>query len=73
MWMIFFIKKKILIFLYYLVFVVVVFFRIGLSMLEDCLKQLCSGSFKDIGFFFVFIDSFFEIDIDKFNNGRKYF
>lgn len=42
-------------------------------MLEDCLKQLCSGSFKDIEFFFVFIDNFFEIDIDKFNNGRKYF
>lgn len=72
MWMIFFIKKKNIDF-FYIIQLLLFFFRIGLSMLEDCLKQLCSGSFKDIGFFLVFIDSFFEIDIDKFNNGRKYF
>lgn len=42
-------------------------------MPEDRLKQLRSGSSKDIGPFPVLTDSPSEIDIDKFNNGRKYF
>lgn len=47
--------------------------RTGSSMSEDRLKQLRSGSSKDIGPFPGPKDSSFEIDIDKFNNGRKYY
>lgn len=42
-------------------------------MPEDRLRQLRNGSSKDIGHFPVPKDSSYEIDMIKFNNGRKYF